>query len=135
MRKLKPEKQVEEDILDYLDKCTNIKVDVIDSKATFSQASQSYRKSKSAPEGFPDLVGNDEHGRAFYIELKAKGKLSTLSPLQRKFLEEKIQQNCFAAVVDSSSLFEKIYLDWLASEKDSDILMEYLPKKKSILMT
>lgn len=127
----KPEKLVEQEILHYLNINTQIKVDVIDSKATFSQRSQSYKKSKAAPIGFPDLVGNDEHGRAFYIELKAKGKLRTIRPAQRKFLLRKIQDNCFAACVDSVACFERIYLSWLASGKSKVVLLEELDRLPS----
>jgi VRR-NUC domain len=123
---IKPEKQVEIEILSFLKSATFIEVDVIDSKATFSQKLSRYRKSKSAPVGFPDLVGNDENGTAFYIELKAKGNLGKLKEVQKRFLERKISSNCFAVCVDSAELFQKIYFHWMASNKSKHILMQYL---------
>ena len=89
-------------------------VDVIESKATFSQKANRYKKSKAAPEGFPDLVGNDQNGNAVYIELKAEGKIKTLRPLQRLFLERKILMGCFAVVIDSPEFLTTSYLKYLS---------------------
>ncbi len=118
-----PEKMVEIEVLSKA-KELGFDLDVIDSKATYSQSLQRYRKGKHAPEGFPDLVGNDDKGRAVFIELKAKGRLSTLRPSQRAFLERKIQQGCFACVIDSSEGLFRMYLGW--REKGSQFLMESL---------
>lgn len=83
-----------------------IDADVIDSKAVFSQNLGRYTQSKAAPVGFPDIVGNSSDGRAVFIEAKAKGKLHTLRPEQKKFLLRKLDAGCFAVCVDSAdSLF------------------------------
>lgn len=129
---LKPEKQVEKNILPMCD-ALGLSVDVIDSKATFSEKLGCYTKSKAAPEGFPDLVGNNQQGRAVFIELKAKGKLATLSQLQRQFLELKAHQGCFAVAVDCPTMLKDLYLSWLETEESqkADFLIQTLGKRHS----
>lgn len=128
---MKPEKITEQLCLAYCNQ-VGIDVSVIDSKATFSQKSNTYKKSKSAPEGFPDLVGNTQSGVAVYIELKAKGKISTLRDKQYLFLKNKIQQNCFACAVDSDEMLHDIYMNWIKADNKVDYLLSKLPKVKSI---
>jgi len=108
-----PEKIVEKLVLDVC-KELNFDVDVIESKATYSKAAQRYLKSRSAPEGISDLVGNNENGLAVYVELKAKGRTNTLRPNQKAFLIRKIEKGCFACVVDSPELLTSIYLKFLS---------------------
>jgi hypothetical protein len=129
---LKPEKQVEKQILAFCE-LFEIDVDIIDSKATYSERLKTYTKSKSAPEGFPDLVGNTAQGRAVFIELKAKGKLATLSRQQRLFLERKARQGCFAVAVDCPELLKDLYLAWLKTPESqkADFLVETLGKRPS----
>ena len=108
---MKPEKITEVEVLAM---CSQLGFDVsvIDSKATYSTNLERYAKSKSAPSGFPDITGNDDRGMAVFIELKAKGKLSTLRPAQKIFLLRKIQSGCFAVVVDSADLLFDLYSQW-----------------------
>lgn len=126
--KILPEKQVE---IDVLAECQNlnIDVDVIDSKATFSVAKCRYSKSKTATEGMPDLIGNDQNGIAVFIELKARGKLSTLRPKQRLFLERKIRMGCFAVVLDNANSLTDYYLSFLKlkAEERTNFLFSLLP--------
>jgi predicted metal-dependent phosphotriesterase family hydrolase len=128
---MKPEKITEQLCLSYCN-TVGIDVDVIDSKATFSQAKNIYTKSKSVPEGFSDLVGNTQDGVAVFIELKAKGKLKTLREKQYMFLRRKIMQNCFACAVDSDDLLHDIYMNWIKADNKIDYLLSRLPKIKSI---
>ncbi len=119
---MKPEKITEVEVLAM---CSQLGFDVsvIDSKATYSTNLERYAKSKSAPGGFPDIVGNDDRGMAVFIELKAKGKLSTLRPAQKIFLLRKIQAGCFAVAVDSADLLFELYSQW---RKDPQkFLLEY----------
>ena len=137
-RELKPEKIVEGDVLAFIDAFTTFSVQVFDSKATYSENDKRYKKSKSVPEHFPDLAGNcTNSGRAVYIELKAKGKLSTTSPGQHRFLSQKIDDGCFACVVDSAERLKEIYFEWLGSNKSKQALGRHLPalgnKKKVTL--
>jgi hypothetical protein len=108
-----PEKIVEQKVLSL---CLELglDVDVIDSKATYSQKAKKYLKSRSAPAGISDLIGNNENGLAVWIELKALGKLNTIRPNQRAFLIRKIEKGCFACVVDSPELLSNIYLKFLS---------------------
>ena len=108
---MKPEKITEVEVLAM---CSQLGFDVsvIESKATYSKNLERYTKSKSAPVGISDIVGNDDRGMAVYVELKAKGKLSTLRPAQKIFLLRKIQSGCFAVVVDSADLLFDLYSQW-----------------------
>lgn len=126
----KPEKQVEKDCLDW-SKRNSVFLHVIESKAVFSQAAGRYL-SGQAESGFPDIVGNDSSGRVLYIELKALGKRSTLSPAQYLFLTEKIKQNCFAVVVDSADLLHEYYYSWKSSKNPPAYLMSLIPVPKRI---
>lgn len=87
-----------------------------------------------AEAGMSDLIGNTPNGLACFVELKAKDRRSALSEQQRHFLVQKIKQNCFAAVVDSSSYIDQVWKGFCScetSEKRQAYLMECLPKKKS----
>jgi hypothetical protein len=108
---LKPEKITEVEVLAMCNRL-GFDVSVIESKATYSKNLERYTKSKSAPVGISDIVGNDDRGMAVYVELKAKGKLSTLRPAQKIFLLRKIQSGCFAVVVDSADLLFDLYSQW-----------------------
>lgn len=83
--------------------------------------------------GFPDIVGNTLCGQIVWIELKAKGRQSTLKPAQRDFLEKKIQQNCFAVVVDSAerlSQYWKGYNSLKSDQERQSYLLDCLPKQR-----
>ena len=71
---MKPEKITEVEVLAMCNRL-GFDVSVIESKATYSKNLERYTKSKSAPVGISDIVGNDDRGMAVYVELKAKGKL------------------------------------------------------------
>lgn len=111
-----PEKIVEKLSLEEC-KALQFDVDIIESKATFSKNANRYLKSRSAPEGISDIVGNDSNGIAVFIELKAKGKLKTLRPKQREFLIRKIESCCFAVVIDNPENITKYYLRFLSLPK------------------
>lgn len=108
-----PEKIVEKEVLEV---CAQLKfdVDVVDSKGVFSRAANRYTKNRHIPDGFSDLVGNTENGLAVFIELKAKGKLKTLRQNQRAFLTRKIENGCFACVVDNAESLCNIYLKFIS---------------------
>jgi hypothetical protein len=118
-----PEKIVEKLVLEEC-RSLNIDIDVIDSKATFSEKTKTYKKSRSAPVGSPDLWGNTDQGIAVYIELKAQGKIKNLRPEQRLFLEKKVLQGCFACCVDSPLLFREHFFQW--SKNGRDYLLKVL---------
>jgi hypothetical protein len=121
----RPEKQVEKEVL-ALSKILGFDLSVIESKAVYSRAAGVYL-SGQAEQGFSDLVGNDKNGHALFIELKAKGKLSTVSASQIYFLTRKIKTNAFAVVVDSSDLLARLYTQWVMIKKECSLkAQEYL---------
>jgi hypothetical protein len=126
----KPEKLVEKDCLDWALK-NQIFLHVVESKAVFSQGAGRYL-SGQAQSGFPDIVGNNNDGQVLWIELKAIDRRCTLSPLQYIFLKTKIEQNCFAVVVDSADRLHEYYYTWKSSKNPISYLSSLLPVPKQI---
>jgi len=121
----KPEKLVETDVMCWL-KSNGFSCHVVESKAVYSKAAGRYLRGMAA-RGFLDIVGNDKLGAACFIELKAKGKRSTLRPAQHEFIIDKICTNAFAVVVDSAELLSSYYEKWNHLRfKDSAMAQEYL---------
>ena len=90
--------------------------------------------SARAQSGMSDLIGNTPDGLACYIELKAKDRRSTLSESQRLFLKQKIEQNCFAVVVDSVdrvSQYWRGFCSLKTSLERRQYLLDCLPKKST----
>lgn len=129
----KPEAEVQEKVCKWL-KENNFSFNVVEAKSTFSAKAGRYISQSVAP-GVCDIIGVNPNGTGCFIELKAPGKLKTLRPSQFLYLEEKISMNCFAVVVDSVVLLERLYHLWLNAETASsrrDILNQYLlPLKPS----
>jgi hypothetical protein len=102
-----PEKDLVKELLDVaLD--LGLSLDVVESKATFSQATGRYTGS-AMKAGIPDIIGCDSDGISVWIEAKAPGRLSTLRDNQRAFLETKIRYNAFAVVVDCPDKLREFY--------------------------
>jgi len=97
-RNKKPEKLVESNVLQW-SKNNGMFLHVIESSSYDPRLGTI--GTQKAESGFSDLVGNTDGGFAIYIELKAKDRRSTLRLDQRIFLENKIDQGCFAVVTDS----------------------------------
>lgn len=110
-RSLGPEKIVEKEVLAMAQEI-GLDLSVIDSKAIYSKNQDRYTKNYCVPEGAPDLWGCDSNGVAVYVELKAPGKLNTLSHKQRQFLQRKAALGCFAIAVDSPQMLFEMYLNW-----------------------
>lgn len=125
-----PEMQVQIEVVAYLNSVA-IDFDIYESKANYSLARNSYTKNKSIVEGHPDIAGCDSEGRAIYIELKAKGKLKTLRPKQKLFLERKIRSKAFAVCVDSAQMLNDLYLTWLKIDDKESFLLDFLNRKHS----
>ena len=100
---------------------------VIESKAVYSESAGRYIGGQTKA-GTSDLVGNTPDGIAAFIEVKAKGKRSTLRPDQHMFLSEKIMRNCFAICADSLDSAKSQYEGWLAADNKKKYLGESLPK-------
>lgn len=110
-------------------KSNGFSCNVVEAKAVFNQAAGRYISSQAIP-GMSDIIGNDQNGVGVYIELKAKGRLSTVSYKQINFLKEKISTNCFAVCVDSADMLDKMYRHWLKLKKEERFkyLMETLER-------
>lgn len=132
MAKLKPEKLVELEVLNWLN-LNGFSCDVIESKAVFSQKAGRYLRGQTV-KGMSDLVGCDSIGRGVFIELKAKGKRTNVSLEQIAFLSKKITNHAFAVVVDSADCLSHYYSKYCELIKKSDFngardyLRSILPK-------
>lgn len=125
---IKPELQVQIQVQTYLNNM-GFDCDLYESKASLT--TRGYAKNKSLVEGHSDIAGCDENGHAIYIELKAKGKLSTLRPKQKLFLTRKINSNAFAVCVDSVEMLNDLYLKWLQISDKKTFLLNHLNRKHS----
>lgn len=127
----KPEKDTEKDVLIWA-RTKNIFLHVVDS-SSFNPLT-GCKSVQKAETGFPDLVGNHVTGLCLYIELKAKQRRSTVSEAQREFLSQKIQQNCFAVVVDSAERLDQYWLGFWQQkslQEKQNYLLDCLPKKRA----
>ena len=126
----KPEKNTEKNVLLWA-RSHNIHLHVVES-SSYDPLLRRKGMSRAAV-GFPDLVGNTQEGHSLWIELKAKDRRSTLSDKQREFLLAKIQQNCFAVVVDSVERLAQYWKGYWSQRSESDrqsYLSSCLPKKR-----
>jgi len=129
-RNQSPEKDVEKQVMAEASRL-GFDLHVIESKAVYSHKAGRYLRGQAEP-GYSDLSGNHGH-IAVYIELKARGRRSTLSDVQRDFLLKKIKQGCFAGCVDSPEMFESLWETWLITPEidQIELLLNTLPVKKS----
>ena len=99
---------------DYLDpwlKDNNFKMDRVEAKATYNKAAGRYMNSPTVS-GMSDRVGNDQYGRACFIEAKAPKRAMQLRMDQYDFLLSKIESNCFAVCVNDIDRLSDIYNQW-----------------------
>lgn len=129
MRNAKPEKQIEALFKVFAHKI-GWSLDVIESKAQFSPAAGTYRKSQAAPEGFSDMVGISHDNTPVYIELKAKGKRNTLREEQARFLATKVCFGAFAIVTDDPEHCKLVWNQWEDSGRSKLFLLNLLNIKK-----
>ena len=106
----KPEKVLEKQVIAWAP-LKHWDLTVVEAKSVFNPRLGMYLRSQVEP-GYSDISGNDNEGMAVYIELKSKGKRSTLSDTQRAFLTRKIFTNAFAVCVDSLDMLEENYKLW-----------------------
>lgn len=125
-----PEKEVERKVLEWC-KQNSWSLDVVDAKATYSMSANRFLRGPTRS-GFSDLVGSTDQGLSVYLELKSPGKISAVREKQFLFLREKIEKNCFAAVIDSVSLLEQIYREFRLSKNPRELLLSYLPIPKEM---
>lgn len=125
-----PEKLVEKEVLTWC-KQRGWSVSVIESKAAYSKAAGRFLPSVTQ-QGHSDISGSTPEGRAAFLELKAPGRISAARISQLVFLKEKIQKNCFAVVIDSADLLERIYQGYLQSQNPQQYLLDALPTPKEM---
>jgi hypothetical protein len=129
----KPEKKTESDVLLWA-KSNGFFLHVIDSSTYDPRLGQ--KGFSKAQIGFPDLVGNTIDGLACFIELKAKDRQCNVSESQRHFLEQKIEQNCFAVVIDSAQRLRQYWVGFCQRKNQDEkqkFLKECLPKTRPSL--
>jgi hypothetical protein len=129
----KPEKEVEKSVLAWC-KQNGLFVSVVESKAVFSQGANRFLKGQ-AQSGFPDLVVLIAAGLFVAIELKAKGRRSSVRVNQYNFLKQVIQNQGFAAVVDCQEYLETLYFGFLKEADQSNrknYLMSCLPVPREL---
>lgn len=105
----------------------------VEAKAFVDDGNIKYSETEA---GVSDIIGNDKHGYATYIEVKAPGKLRTLRRSQYFFLVEKINTGCFACVADSFDLVMDRYKMWFSMitgspyerQEAAKYLFDHLPK-------
>lgn len=128
-----PEKQVEKDVMAYLESagcfCT-----VVESKAVYSQAAGRYLHGQASI-GCPDILGICQHIGGFALELKAPGKRKNLSIGQYLFLKAWIERLGFAVVVDSKQYLADAWEHSLklSQETRREYLLSILPVPKEVL--
>lgn len=111
-------------------------VNVIESKAVWSESAGRYLRG-NADVGFSDLVGVTPYlGVAFFIELKAPGRRSSIKLHQIEFLKSKINNHAFACCTDSIEHLEKCFRTWVNFKNSNqhqdaiNFLLNDLPKKE-----
>lgn len=126
-----PEKEVEKEVRAWARKF-GFDLTVVDTKNVYSSDSGGYSRNM-ASESLSDLIG-DIKGWACFIELKARGRRSTLKPHQYLFLERKIKNGCFACCVDRAAQVESLYITCKDMPLDDRIkfLLSELPKPKRL---
>ena len=126
-----PERDLQQEVLRWMNN-NGFHVHNINSSASYSLAAGRYISQSHAAPGLPDIIGNDNKGHAVYIELKAKGKRSTLKPHQRQFLVNKIKTMCFAICADSIQMINDHYDQWLWTLEDEceSFLLSLLPPER-----
>lgn len=130
-RNKKPEEEAVREICTWCEK-QKWSVHRVESKAVYSRAAGRYLRGQAAS-GFPDLVGNTGHGQGVFIEVKAKGKRSTIKPHQVIFLKEKIKTGCFAICADSAVCINNMWTIYCSLNNDmrKKYLLDNLPKSGS----
>jgi len=133
----RPEKAVEAQVLLWL-KSRQFQAWVIDAStyvSSKSAGSPKYYKQSHAPVGHSDIAGICPGGRAFFCELKAPGKIGTLTQKQHNFLKNCIESNAFAVCVDSCERLSELWSRFNSIEnleKRKQFLIQSLKKKELI---
>ena len=123
-KNLKPEKYIEKLVIAWCHKRSWF-INVIESKAVYNIRAKRYLYGM-AKKGHVDLVGSTDKGQYVAIELKAKGKLSTLRIEQWKFLYTTISKGGFGVVVDSDQMLDELWQSYQQASDKKKFLFETL---------
>ena len=123
-----PERLVQDAIIKHL-KNLGFFVFEIESKAikTPKKGGGFFFRSAGAKKGTPDILGVSPSGQFVAIEVKAKGKRSTLRDEQRVFLNRVIDNNGFAMVCDSIEYFTEVFSGYQEA-RNKKYLVKCLPQ-------
>ena len=121
-----PEDDITRPQVKFFCKQHNIMVFEIQS-STYDRVNKYKSREQHAPIGFPDLCGIGPNGEAIFIELKAPGKRSNLSPAQYIFLLEAINHGAFACATDGIEHLSSLWSKWKSTNKD--VLVADLPPR------
>lgn len=99
---------------------------IVESKAVYSLEVGSYLSSQVDP-GTSDILAVSPEGFFVAVEVKSKGRRSTLKMHQKDFLLSVISRGGFACCSDSPEHFHYSYNSWIESGKSSEILVKDLP--------
>ncbi len=129
----KPEKDVERSCMSWMNEA-GFSMNVVEAKAVYSHSAGRYIKGQTDA-GFSDSAGVCSDGIGAFVEFKSKGRLSTLSIIQREFLRTKILKGAFGVVVDCADLLAEIHSGWRKARRQSigagtAYLLSKLPKEK-----
>jgi len=107
LKRKKPEKKIQDQIEQYA-RLKGLVVFTVDSKGVFVPGAKRFVASKTT-KGVSDLIMCNNWGQFIAVEVKAKGRRSTVKPEQFDFLESIIERDGIAIVSDSLDSFVDTY--------------------------
>jgi hypothetical protein len=101
---------------------------VVEAKAVWSHDAGRYLTGQ-VEAGTSDILAVSPTGLFVAVEVKAKGRRSTLKGHQRQFLLQAIQRGGFASCSDSVEHLQDLYYRWKL-KPSKELLIQDLPKEK-----
>ncbi|TXH09399.1 MAG: hypothetical protein E6R04_08155 [Spirochaetes bacterium] len=113
----KPERKLQAQMMSWLSS-QGFFVFPLESKSVYSSVAGRYLDSQTRV-GASDILGVTPQGYFLAVEVKARGRRSTLRDAQRIFLESVLSKGGFAVCSDSIEHLDKIYHSWLNTHPNS----------------
>ena len=113
----KPERKLQGEMLAWLS-ARGCFVFPLESRAVYSVAAGRFLESQTRV-GASDILGLTPDGLFLAVEVKARGRRSTLRDSQRIFLESVLSRGGFAVCSDSIEHLDKLYHSWLKTHPSS----------------
>lgn len=120
----KPEEELAKKVIEFL-KLKQFVVVRIDAGSPYL-AARGYRIQTKTKPGTSDILAVDKVGRFWAIELKAKGRKSTLSDSQHEFIRRVIENNGVGICIDSLDDLRMIVTKSEAGLLSRDFLFDFL---------